>query len=147
MRKEISRMNYDLEEMLELRRQGWTTPALGARYGKDHTTILHHCRKHGVEPPARSGAATKQVIPGICAHCEKEIENHRRKKFCSRDCLIASFAKPVKWQPKIHVPSHKYIHIIDEPEQTRGHDYSWYLDQAKKRSIEADYFNNHRLVL
>lgn len=41
-------MNFDLQEMLVLRRQGWSTVALGARYNKDHTTIVYHCRKAGL---------------------------------------------------------------------------------------------------
>ncbi len=37
-------------EMLELRSQGYSLPVLAGRYGVDHTTILWHCKKHGVEP-------------------------------------------------------------------------------------------------
>lgn len=42
------RMDFDLPEMLQLRRQGWSTVALGKRYNKDHTTITYHCLKHGI---------------------------------------------------------------------------------------------------
>lgn len=57
MRKPYTR-GFDVEEMLELCKDGWSYSELGRRYGKDHTTILYHCRKHGIravgtptEPP------------------------------------------------------------------------------------------------
>jgi hypothetical protein len=46
-------MDFNLEEMLLLRAQGWSTIALGNRYQKDHTTIVYHCKKHGVSVPPR----------------------------------------------------------------------------------------------
>lgn len=50
-RKTFTRANTEeLEKMLDLRRQGWTYSAIGLLYNKDHSTILHHCKKHGVEP-------------------------------------------------------------------------------------------------
>jgi hypothetical protein len=41
---------FDVMEMLELRRQGATYSELGRKYGKDHTTIMHSCKKFGVVP-------------------------------------------------------------------------------------------------
>lgn len=46
-------MDFDLEEMLTLRAQGWSTIALGIRYNKDHTTIVYHCKKNGVKSVER----------------------------------------------------------------------------------------------
>jgi len=40
----------ELEQIFALRRQGMTTVALGLLYNKDHSTIVYHCRKHGVVP-------------------------------------------------------------------------------------------------
>ena len=37
-------------EMLELRRRGWSYVAIAEYYGKDHSTIIYHCKKHSVVP-------------------------------------------------------------------------------------------------
>lgn len=38
-----------LAEMLELRKLGWSHNMLAERYGKDRTTIIYHCNKHGID--------------------------------------------------------------------------------------------------
>lgn len=41
-----------LQEMLRLRRKGWSFTKLGERYNCDHTTIMYHCQKNStvIEP-------------------------------------------------------------------------------------------------
>ena len=39
-----------LEEMLSLRKQGWSYNRLGLKYDRDHTTIIYWCQKMGVSP-------------------------------------------------------------------------------------------------
>lgn len=39
-----------LEEMLCLRKQGWSYNRLGLKYDRDHTTIIYWCQKMGVVP-------------------------------------------------------------------------------------------------
>jgi hypothetical protein len=39
-----------LDKMLEERRNGASLLFLGRKYKKDHTTILYHCKRHGVVP-------------------------------------------------------------------------------------------------
>lgn len=59
-------MDFNLQEMLTLRAQGWSTIALGIRYKKDHTTIVYHCKKHGVVALDRSRSKNSlQSLPII----------------------------------------------------------------------------------
>lgn len=54
----MSRLSYtrvfrdkgNLEEMLSLRRKGWTYHSLAFLYGVDHSSIYHECKKFEVEP-------------------------------------------------------------------------------------------------
>ncbi len=39
-----------LDEMLELRKRGWTYMSLGLLYGVDYSSIYHTCKKYNVEP-------------------------------------------------------------------------------------------------
>ena len=48
--KKVFRNEKVLKEMLELRSKGWSYPALAARYGCDHSSIIWQVKKHGVEP-------------------------------------------------------------------------------------------------
>lgn len=41
---------FDIEEMFELRRQGWTLHQLASKYHRDHSTILYHCHRYEVYP-------------------------------------------------------------------------------------------------
>lgn len=77
--KKIGRRNtFDVDEMLALRRVGWTFTRLAQAYEVDHSTIIYHCQKHKVEPEtdARIGvdrpvkelkkrASTKKVLPEV----------------------------------------------------------------------------------
>ena len=39
-----------LEFILKLRQEGLSLNVIGRHVGKDHSTVLWHCKKHGVEP-------------------------------------------------------------------------------------------------
>lgn len=102
----MSRMDFDLQEMLKLRSEGWSTVALGRKYQKDHTTVTYHCRKHGIGP-------------GVHIPATDEIR-------AAEAIVVAKEAIPeVK-------PPHKYQHIIDEP-ICRGHTYAEYIEIARAR--------------
>lgn len=51
------------EAMAEVRKRlGWSYPRIGKLFGKDHSTILWACRKHGIEAdPTASLAAQKSA--------------------------------------------------------------------------------------
>src|SRR3990167_8393146 len=36
-----------LQEMLDLRKQGWSFPRLGVKYGVDYSSIIYQVKKHG----------------------------------------------------------------------------------------------------
>ncbi len=40
-----------LQEMLHLRKRGWTYKSLASLYGVDHSSIYHWCKKFNVECP------------------------------------------------------------------------------------------------
>jgi hypothetical protein len=63
-------MDFDLQEMLGLASSGVSPYELAAKYGKDRTTILHHCRKHGIvckraarAKPAPVTATQEEKVP------------------------------------------------------------------------------------
>lgn len=47
MKKVLTTKNKQLlEEMLQLRRDGWSYRKLAKKYGLDHTSIMYHCHKY-----------------------------------------------------------------------------------------------------
>lgn len=42
-----------LIEMFGLREDGWTYSALGRKFDVDHSTIMYHCRRYGIEKGKR----------------------------------------------------------------------------------------------
>ncbi len=114
----MGRMDFDLKRMLKLRRAGWSLSALGYEFGKDHTTILHHCRKHGVEP-------------------EMEVTQ--------RGSVLKLPPKP-KWKPKPRQKiEDKYADIFDRPVRM-GRSYASYLSEALQRPTERQYMELYRLI-
>lgn len=109
MRKEYTR-GFNIEEMLQLRSEGWTTVALGLRYGKDHTTIVYHCLKHGVvsKPNVVTREREAQVEP------EEPV-------------MVIPPSKP-----------HKYDYIFNEAKNP-GKMYSQYLKESLGRPVERKY--------
>jgi hypothetical protein len=108
------RMNFDLHEMLNLRRSGWSFSALGFKYGKDHTTIMHHCKKHGVV---------------------SQIPVYTSRGNVPRPMFIEEVRKNF-------IPG-KYDEYLSQPTNP-GKTYKQYLAEAKNRTIEKDYLENHR---
>lgn len=51
-----------LSQMLNFRQQGRGPSELGRCYGVDHTTIIYHCKRHGVETPPGTGGAAAQTV-------------------------------------------------------------------------------------
>lgn len=39
-----------LNEMLALRKEGWSYAAIGIKYDRDHSTIVYWCQKSGITP-------------------------------------------------------------------------------------------------
>lgn len=46
--KFFQRNVHNLQEMLTLYEDGWSSVALGRKYGCDHTSILYQVKKHGI---------------------------------------------------------------------------------------------------
>lgn len=105
----VPRLDFNMEEMLTLRKAGWSSTRLGARYNKDHVTILYHCKKHNVRPQ----------IPKII-HVQ----------------AIVFHTKPIpKRQAK---PGDKYLDLIDEKVgPTKS--YKQYKKESLERAVERKY--------
>lgn len=101
-RKTFTRANTEeLEKMLDLRRQGWSFSAIGLLYNKNHSTIIHHCKKHGVVPlvevlkhdlgvPLKYKEPPKP--PGKYDHLFDEVINHGKLYYV--DYLISAGINP-----------------------------------------------------
>jgi hypothetical protein len=105
---------FDVMEMLELRAKGWTYSELGRKYGKDHTTIMHSCKKFGVVP---NQPVPAQRIPKVPSDPFQEEERPMKKKKKIQD---------------------KYAYIFDEPVNP-GKTYAQYMADARKRPAERQY--------
>ena len=38
----------EIQQMIQMRRDGYSTVEIGRKFGKDHTTITHHCQNAGI---------------------------------------------------------------------------------------------------
>jgi len=106
---------FDVMEMLDLRSQGWSYSALGRKYGKDHTTIMHSCKKFGVVP--------NKPIP---------VQEEKPK-----NGVADTFYEEEKPVVKRNIQD-KYAHIWDEPVNP-GKTYEEYMADARKRPAERRY--------
>lgn len=109
-------MDFDLQEMLALYATGeWSSAALGRKYGKDHTTILHHAKKAGIVPDPNA-SRRKRVAPPS-----------------------AKFMIPQRAKSKLAPPVvDKYAYLFDPPINP-GKTYAEYQAEALKRPAEAHY--------
>ena len=107
---------FDVNEMLALRKAGWTLPRLALAYSVDHSTILYHCQKHDVKPETnvRIGIEPKERLPKVTKF---EVPTVRER--------------PVKVEPTPDLPP-KYAHLLDTHEN-KGKSYKEYLKDAKAR--------------
>lgn len=123
-------VGFDLEEMLELRRKGWSFKALGFKYGKDHTTMVHHCHRNNVHPEGREFRKPKRRIL-------KRIKPVK---------VVPKIEKPV-WKPKPQEPKvDKYAEVYDYQERPSTRSYASYLKEALKRPVEKHYMDRYRLI-
>ena len=93
MRKIVFRDNEGnyLKACFALRRQGWSYHQLAKKFGKNHTTIIFHCHKHGVSKNGYRGNKIEKYIPcilkKICPICKTKFETKmQHKKYCSFEC-------------------------------------------------------------
>ena len=98
MRKIVFRDNEGeyLKECFALRRQGWSYCQLAKKFGKNYSTIIFHCHKHGISKNGyRGNKIEKYVLPileKVCPHCKKKFETRMRiKKYCSFECKKKQF--------------------------------------------------------
>lgn len=54
-----------VQEMLSLRAQRVSTVSLAARYSVDHSTIIYHCKKHGLVIPRKKSAQTGEISVNV----------------------------------------------------------------------------------
>ncbi len=100
MRRLFVRDTSYVTEMVTLHLLGWSSVSLGKKFGKDHTTILHHLRKCGI--PA----------------------DHRRPTYEPTEEEIGAIEIFVQAEP---TPI-KYAHLLME-KINQGKSYSQYLTQ------------------
>lgn len=123
-------MDFNLIEMLSLRYDGTPVVALAARYSKHHTTITHHCLKHGVAP----GAIGKLADMDFVAQMHEQFEF--RKTWPVTRVIRRGPLPRVKPERK---RLDKYEDIFDEPINQGKRSYRDYLAEAKDRPIEKHY--------
>jgi hypothetical protein len=109
----IKRLDYDIQEMLQLRREGWSLLRLALKFNRSHCTILYHCKRNAVEPEQPRQRTPKFFVPTRVGIFKKRI--------------------------KVRKPGDKYLDLIDEPVQ-KGKSYKEYLAESLKRSVERDYY-------
>lgn len=109
----IKRLDYDIQEMLQLRREGWSLLRLALKFNRSHCTVLYHCKRNGVEPEQQ-----RIKIPKFLVHTRP-----------------SSFKRRIK----IRKPGDKYLDLIDEPVQ-QGKSYKEYLAESLQRKAERDYY-------
>lgn len=100
-----------LEEMLNMRRKGMSFVAIGRYYGKDHTTIMHHCKKYNVTPMSFRGS--KVVFRRTIDFIEKPVQQGTVQSV---------------------VPPHKYAHLLEEPINAGKKSYKQYLTKKQIRA-------------
>lgn len=149
-----SRITYDLVEMLQLRAIGWRHQELAKKYNRERTTLLHQCKKWGVEPgaivsvdaegtPIVLGYDPKIITVRSPNASYKAMKESISKKVVvpqpEKDLLILPTPPPPPDPPK----PPKYADLFEE--DCRFRTYKDYLREAKKRPIEARYMREHRL--
>ena len=97
-----------LNEMLQLRMQGYGPSTLANRYGVDHSTIIYHCKKSGLQMPGVRGI--------IIVSSGMELMNRERK-------------------PRVVVRGATITVVIDfdGSKINQGKDYAEYVAEAKKK--------------
>lgn len=128
-RSGFSRMDYDLSEVFSLRIAGWSHQRIANKIGKDHTTVVHHCVKHGVYPAVTFLVPLNEAEKLLLPHLAKGAWKAYPKTEAGRPQGRAGFA--------VNKPD-KYADIFDEP-RNPGKSYKDYLREANKRSAERHY--------
>lgn len=168
MRHYDARVDWDVQEMLRLRQEGWSYPRLGSKYGRDHTTIMYHCLREGLvgihaqkkeresRKISREPERKVRVVPDT-SFLEEMFELRRQgwnypalsEKFRVSVESVFGYCKKNHLTTKellaAGVVMHKkrpplYRGLQDDGEQINpGKTYAEYLQEALKRPTEAAY--------
>lgn len=82
----------ELDELISLRKKGWTYESLAFLYGVDHSSIYHLCKKYGAEPGThRISFDFPAVIEAVNPQVDviSILESVRRKPVCYADYLLS----------------------------------------------------------
>lgn len=103
---------FNVNKMLELRVLGWSYSKLGRYFHKDHTTIIYHCNKWGIQPFQKPPPVPK-------------IEYEEREE-------------PEAPPKKVY----KYLDLMEKQDGpiNPGKSYKEYLKEALQRPIEKRYY-------
>lgn len=73
-----------LNEMLELRKQGWSTLELGKKYNCNHTTVMYQIMKNCPEYKGYASKLRTQTIPkkGHCPKCDLLLTSEFFCEYC-----------------------------------------------------------------
>ena len=142
MKKDV-RITYDLVEMLQLRAKGWTHRYLAERFGRERTTLLHQCKKWGVEVGSivTADADGMPVVynPPNVRPGRNGFKNDVIRVVKPKEAIVVDRFKKIKSSPK----RLKYAHLIED--SNPGKSYKEYLEEAKQRALEGKYIREHRL--
>lgn len=109
-------ISFDIVRMIELRKLGWAYSALAREFGKDHTTIMYHCR--------RLGLGTK---------------DEERKTLIEKGMREYELRNNVRWGQKAR-KVYKYDYLLMEENVNPGKSYKEYLTESLRRPVEKRYY-------
>ena len=131
MRKEHHRIHGEkfieyLREIFHFHSQGLSSPQIGRKLNKDHSTILHHLKKYGQDK-------TYKPLTN-CKECNRKFTNPRQRMFCSTKCSNIYRSQNSDWaRRKKRWP--KWIPDYNKEKINTGKSYEEYLKNEDKRQV------------
>lgn len=112
-------LDFDIERMITLRVEGWSFSALGREFGKDHTTMMYHCKRLRVPSPETVRVMQRRGDGDIVIRTIKAV-------------------RVIPPEPK----RYRYDDILEE-KTPPARSYKSYLKEALARPVEKQYYKTY----